>query len=351
MTSFRVLGDKVVTKSEYLDDLRTNPDRPSAFEGQFLEETVPPPQVTQFRPIGMGLPLTILIREVYTGKHPKKGVLGGGGKAMLVTSALKGYASYAPASRAVNFAEPSISPRKTMMAPSAANAGTNVVAYSPAVLTEQMFFTVEMAFDRYPEGLLNTVSSAFTGAANIPLLLPAREFLLAAGGLIKITNEWAEALIDGRAAFSMTDTIDFDVPGVAPTKADFRVFGSDAHRDLTYKPGVGLVSSTGTRYDGDEPYVVVSLDGAERKSLESFAPTLATAEQLKKFLNARDGTEASIEFLLEGIKLANDITYRKEAQELAEQLKTEPDGPAKEAKTKRLEAVKKNILSKELQLT
>lgn len=351
MTNFRVLGDKVVTKSEYLEDLQANPDRPSALESLGQQEGVQSDAVTQFKPIGMGLPLTVLIREVYTGKHPKKGFLGGGGKAMLVTSALKGYASYAPASRAVNFTEPSIEPHKTMMAPSAANAGTNVVAYSPAVLTEQMFFTVEMAFDRYPEGLLNTVASAFTGAANIPLLLPAREFLLAAGGLIKIGNDWAEALVDGRATFSRTDTVDFDVPGVAPTKADFRIMGSDAHRGLTYQPGVGLVSDTGTAYDGDEPYVVVSLDGAERKSLADFAPTLATAEQLKKFLNARDGAEASIEFLLEGVKLANDLAYRKEAQDLAKQLETEPDGPDKEAKTKRLAAVKKNILNKDLQLT
>ncbi|GGL35574.1 hypothetical protein [Caulobacter rhizosphaerae] len=351
MSVFRVLGEEVVTKSEYLESRSADPDRPSPLEAALggakgLESDLT--GATQFVPIGSGQPLTVLIREVYTGKHPKKTILGGGDKSMLVTTALKGYATYAPASRAVNFAEPGIGSRRQLVAPSAVNAGTNVVAYSPAVLTDQLIFTVEMAFDRFPEGLLNTIASSFTKAAAVPLLLPAREYLLAAGGLLKIATDWADALVDGEPAFSSTDTIDFDIPGVVPAKADFRVMGSEDHRGLTYKPGLGLVSATGTRYDGDSPYVVVSLDGAERKSLESFAPTLATAEQLKKFLNAKTGAEASIDALMQGIQLANDIAYREQALKLQAEISAETDAKQKEAKTKRLEAIKKNILTAEL---
>lgn len=350
MAVLRVLGDEVVSKAEYLKGLLEAPDRPSPLEAALAPkglESNPSDGATQFVPIGMGAPLTVLIREVYTGKHPKRALLGGD-KAMLVTSALKGYATYAPASRAVNFSEENIGPHRQLIAPSAANAGTNIVAYSPAVLTEQMHFTVEMAFDRFPDGLLRTISSAFTGAAAIPLLLPAKEYLLAAGGLLKIATDWADALVDGRAAFSITDTIDFDMPGTVPAKADFRVMGSEEHRGLSYKPGLGLVSASGTKYDGDSPYVVVSLDGAERKSLEAFAPTLATAEQLKKFLNAKDGAEASVDALMKGITFANDLNYRADALKLQAEIDAEKDDARKAAKSDRLEAIKKNILTAEL---
>jgi ABC-type dipeptide/oligopeptide/nickel transport system permease subunit len=41
-----------------------------------------PPDPIAFTPIGLGKPLTVMIREVYTGKFPKGGFLGGGGKDM-----------------------------------------------------------------------------------------------------------------------------------------------------------------------------------------------------------------------------------------------------------------------------
>jgi hypothetical protein len=124
--------------------------------------------------------------------------------------------------------------------------------------------------------------------------------------------------------------------------------GSEDHRGLSYKPGLGLVSASGTKYDGDSPYVVVSLDGAERKSLEAFAPTLATAEQLKKFLNAKDGAEASVDALMKGITFANDLNYRADALKLQAEIDTEKDDAKKAAKSDRLEAIKKNILTAEL---
>lgn len=349
MAVLRILGQEVVSKADFL--AKAQGRNPSGLEAALAPgglEGEPAPGVTQFQPIGPGKPLTILIREVYTGKHPKKAVFGGGGKQMLVTTALKDYATYAPSSRAVNFLEKDISPRKRLKAPMASSAGTNVVSYSPAVLSDQMHFTVEMAFDRFPDGLIDTISSAFGTAAEIPLLLPAREYLLGAGALIKLASSWAESLIDGRASFSITDSIDFNVPGTVPASADFRVLGSEEHIGLRYDPAAGLVSSSGKAYDGDEPYVIISLDGAERKSLQDFAPTLATAEQLKRFLTAKDGAEASIQAVLDGLKLANDLRFRAEALRLKEEIANEADAATKAKKQQRLSALVKNILTAEL---
>jgi hypothetical protein len=43
-----------------------------------------------FTPIGKGLPLSILIREVYTGAHPTRGLFGGSGD-VAVVSGVKNY--------------------------------------------------------------------------------------------------------------------------------------------------------------------------------------------------------------------------------------------------------------------
>jgi len=356
MTALRILGDTVVSRSDYYAAVAA-PE--GALEGASrlrsavgaessgALETTPPPGVTQFVAIGPGKPLTILIREVYTGRHPKAGLFRGN-KPMLVTTALKDYAAYAPASRAVNFMEAAVSPRQRLRAPMATSAGTNLVAYSPAVLTDQLQFTVEMSFDRFPEGLFAGLSAAFTAGAAIPLLMPASGYLLAAGSLVKIASDWADALTDGLPAFAKTETIDFDVPGVAPAQADFRVLGHAEHEGLIYDPGRGLVSKTNAVYDGDEPYVIVSLDGAERSKLQDFAPTLATAEQLRRFLTAKNGAETSITALLDGARLANDIRYREQAVRLTAEIAAEPDAVRKAAKEKTLEAVLKNILTPEL---
>jgi hypothetical protein len=360
MAVLRILGDEVVSRSRYLNevasrstlealaDLESHPLK-AAFALPGLEADAGP-GATEFAPIGLGQPLTILIRDVYTGRHPKKSILGGGGKHMAVVSALKDYATFAPSSRAVNFMEKDIGAHKHLRAPAATSAGTNIVAYSPAVLSDQLHYTVEMTFDRFPEGLVDAIGGAFKTAANLPILLPAQNYLLAAGSVIKIVSEWGNALADGKAAFSVTDTLDFNIPGSIPPSADFRVLGSEEHEGLKYDPARGLLRADGKPYDGDEPYVVVSLDGAARPALETFAPTLATAEQLKQFFAMKDGTEASIEAVVEGLKLATDLKYRDQAKNLKAALATEPDGPKKQDMQKRLSALQDNILSPELKL-
>ena len=355
MAVFQILGDTVLTKREYLERIsEASPESTAGQEsvgrnplgGDFatLSDVDEMPGAAQFEPIGPNKPLTILIRYVYTGRHPRTLLRG-------QRPTLKDYSMFAASSRAVNFLENSVGPNFNFRAPNAFQQGTNVVAYQPAVVVDSLTFTVEMAFDRFPDQLMNTIFSALTAAAGIPLLIPAAGYLLAASSLLKIGSEWADALTDGRAVFSATDSLDFNIPGALPPSADFRVMthGWDAS-GLKYQPGKGLVTRSGTPYDGDEPYVVVSLDGAERISLNGFAPTVATAGMLKQFFNLRDGAESSIEAILGALRLANDMSYREQAKALKSAIDKEPAGQRKSSLEERLTALQKNILNEDLKL-
>jgi hypothetical protein len=95
--------------------------------------------------------------------------------------------------------------------------------------------------------------------------------------------------------------------------------------------------------------VVISLDGAPRENLESFAPTVATAGIMKQFFNMRDGAEVVSTALIDAMKFANDMKYRGEAQDLQKQLASAAAGD-KAALQARLDALNKNILNEELRV-
>lgn len=354
MPAYRILGDQLISNGEFISRLasrRGGLESADDFAQSKLRKAFAPAGLeasssaaTQFVPIGLGRPLTILIREVYTGRFPVKGLFSGA-KPMAIVTGLKDYSVFAAASRAVNFLERNIAPRTRFRAPSTFADGTNVVAYSPAVLTDSFHFTVEMAFDNFDAELFDKISKGLTAAAGIPLLMPAAGYLLAASGLIKVGAEWADGLIDGNAAFSVTDSLDFNLPGTVPPSADFRVLCRFDAAGLRYDPSRGLLDTDGRVYDGDEPYVIVSLDGAERKNLEAFAPSLATAAVLKQFFNMRSGAELSVTALLDGMKLANDMKYRADAEALKRQIATAGTDAEREGLQARLESLNKNILN------
>jgi hypothetical protein len=355
---FRILGDEVVTRSEYFQKLANGGPSVAAMQNlanhplkeAFAEAAVgvvSPPGAPGFTPIGKGLPLSILIRYVYTGKHPKW--LFGSSKPMCVVTGLKNYSDYAPSSRAVNYLRQDISPHTGFVAPPTYEAGTNVVAYSPALLSDSLHFTVEMAFDRFPDQLMKTISETLGSLAGIPLLVPAQGYLLAASTVINVASQWTDALVDGKASFSITDSLDFDLPGVAPPPADFRVLADDpALLGMKFDPAHGLVGPGGTPYGGDSPYVVISLDGKERDNLKGFAPTVAAAGIIKQFFNMRDLGQATADAVLAGAKLLNDMKYRQEALDLKAKVQAETDPDKKQKLEDQLKAILKNIQTTEL---
>lgn len=366
MAQFHVIGGELISKSRFMEqaaeveglatggslvlpsgqavtlqDVATAPDQPY----NLTEDNKR--LVTEFTPIGPNKPLTILIQYVYPGKYPKGGIFGGA-KDMAVVSGVKDYAVFAAASRAVNFLKKDVKARNGFIAPSAFEEGTPLISYQSAVVSDSQTITIEGAFDNFPDEFINKVGDAFSSAAGIPLFLPWAGYLMTAGAVTKLASGLADALFDGKPAFSFDETLDFNTPGRVLPTADFRVLASnnfeEAAKKLRFDPTRGLVDGAGRAYEGDEPYVVISLDGAERPKLVDFAPTVASAAVLKRFFNIRDGANASVEAVLGGLKLLSDSKYRFEADALKKTISAlSAEDPNRQKLQERYDALIKNI--------
>jgi len=332
---YSVLGQSVLHPQEY---------REQAKELVALESA----EVTAFTPIGLHKPLTIQIRHVYTGRFPKQKFLSGA-KDMLVTSAMKDVVVFNAASRAVNFLRKDVGPNSSMNSPAATEQGTPLVAYLPAVTSPSTILTLEIVFDEFPDQLFGKVSSAFQAVSGLPIFLPASGYLMAASSVIKLAGNLGQALFDGKPVFAATETLDFDIPGATSPEAEFRVICNPDFdpTPLKFEPKKGLVDkSTGAPYKGDEPYIVLSLDGKQREEFAAFAPTAASAVLLEKFFNVKDGSEAALDTLVESMKLLSDSKYRFQADSVKRKLDAATAG-SDEAKAlkERYDALLANILN------
>ena len=98
-------------------------------------------------------------------------------------------------------------------------------------------------------------------------------------------------------------------------------------------------------YTGDSPYIIISINGKESKSLKKFEASLATADMLNQYFGETTHKEA-VEQILNGATLCTDLYYRNKIDELDQQIKN-PDTSAEE-KLKIIEeraAYLKNIIN------
>jgi len=296
-------------------------------------------------------PLCVQIRHVYTGKYPKGGFLKSDEQPMVLTSALKDYATYAPATRAVNFLT-RVEAHKALTTPSATEAGTPIVAYYPAVVADSLTLTLDMAFDGFDESLVAGIGNAFKDLGGLPIFATIGGYLIAGGSLIKLAGDTADRLIDGTPKFSQTVELNFRPENGPVIGADLRVVCNNSFDPSGYRYdfGKGLISKTGDKvYDGDEPYIVLLIDGAERESLKNFAPTAITAAQLDKFFGAKPGAEVAIDGLVGAMKLWNDFTYREQADAVAKKMADSSlSADQKKVLKDKFDALVKNIQSDEL---
>jgi hypothetical protein len=87
-----------------------------------------------------------------------------------------------------------------------------------------------------------------------------------------------------------------------------------------FEPKRGLIDSSSQPYTGDEPYIVLSLDGKQRDEFSTFTPTAASAAVMEKFFNLKDGTETAIDTLVSAVQLYNDSKYRSQADSVKQKL-------------------------------
>jgi hypothetical protein len=288
-------------------------------------------KVVPFEPIGVGKPLVIEIRHIYTGKFPEAGLNPFDKKKdMLVTSAMRSIATFNAAPRAINFLVKKIPPKYNIKYASASEGGTSLICYTPALIEENSVLTIEIGFDEFPDEFFTAVSKALTQAAGVPIFITASTYLLAAGIIAKLVGKVSKALFDKPSVFKATVPVTFEHPGDYISQADFRIITDDnADRCLVksllkeYHVGQGgqLVDDNGNPYEGDLPYVVISLDGGEYAGYAGFTATAASAALLEQFYSIEDKKPQPLDMLVEAVELYNDWEFRKQADGLSKKLK------------------------------
>lgn len=306
------------------------------------------PGVVDWQPIGVGKPLTIEIREVYTGKFPSSAF--GSQKPMLVASATKSIATFDAKPLALNFLTRKTAKNSRINRPGANQQGTPVIFYSPAMTDLSMTVDLSMVFNEFPKEFFDIVSGALKSAAGVPVFLTQSMYLLAASEVTRIAGAVGEMLFDGKPAFEASEAIDLALPGAAAAIAGFmlitpgNVDSVDAtlRRDYQIKAGK-LVNEKGEPYAGDVPYVILAVDGTPRPDLEHFAPSALTAAALSQFYGLKDGAKTALGPLLDALKLYSDMSFRTEIDKIDSRLKNVKDESQRRELGERRDALLKNI--------
>ena len=235
--------------------------------------------------------------------------------------------------------------------PSASTQGTPIIFYSPALLERSLTLDLTIIFDNFPKEIFEQVGNFFSSAAGLPIFLAQSAYLVGAGMLLKIIGDIGEAVFDGNPSFNSSDAIDIFLPGSKPMLPGFALI-TDSNVDqldpnfrnnFQINSAGKVVNSAGKEYDGDVPYLVISLDGTKSDELKDFTPTAASAAVLSKFFGVKNKQEQSLDVLLDALKLYNDFSYRKQIDQLDEKITNSTDKDEKADLQKKREALLKNI--------
>ena len=299
-----------------------------------------------FTPIGLGLPLTILIHEVYTGRHPRAGLFRAVAD-MLVTSSIKSISTFDAQPLALNLLERAVQAKSRVRRAGASRQGTSLVYYSPSVIDVSLTLDLSIVFDQFPAEFFESAGGLMIAAAGIPLFFAQSSYLLGAGALTKLVGKAAEKLFDGTPAFRVSEPLDIQLAGNVPLAAGFLLL-TDGHLDLEFRQTYRVnqrgrvVDSRGAEYQGDIPFIVLSIDGAPHQEFAAFAPTAASSVILSRFLGVQEGDQQSVHTAIEAISLYSDFKFRQQLDQLDRQIAATPIGN-QDSLRKRREAIAANI--------
>lgn len=309
-----------------------------------------------FSPIGENLPLTIAIREVYTGRFPK---FPANDRSLLVASAVKGMGVYSEAPRAVNLIQQQVSRNQRMRTFSPTEKGTPYIFHTPALTQLSTSVGVELNFGGFPKEITDAIGNALQAASSIPVFAAASPYLLVGGVITKLAGNLAHAFSSsGSAEMTFSDEVNFIDPGSLLPHARFIVAVDSRERDFqrikndfkTDEQGRLVEKNNPAKsYEGEAPYVVMSLNGAPRPDLKDFAPTAATAAMLAKYYNIGEGRQSLATITIDAFKAYNDLTLIDDVKKLKEQLAAATAGSDEEKAIKaKLEALSKQMFNEEL---
>lgn len=303
-------------------------------------------------PIGPGLPLTLMIREVYTGRYPKTSFITKK-KPMLVTSAVKSIVMPEAKPRALNILKKEVTPKSFPMG-AATEPGVPLIFYSPALLEMSLKLDLSMSFDDFNQEVFDQIGDLFSQAAGIPLFVTQSFYLIAAGMITKLVGKIGEAIFDPSQEFSSSDQLNINLPGSPALPAGFVLVTSDDlgtaeakfRADHHIGPEGRLLKKDNTPYDGDVPYMVISADGRPDEELKKFTPTAVSAAVISRFFSVRENQSLPLDIMIDALKLYNDIKFRSEIERIDDQIKAiKDDDPEKEKKKADLQKKKNALLA------
>ena len=192
---------------------------------------------------------------------------------MLLTSAVRdAIATFNMAPRAINLMPKGVRKKSHLQGTAATENGTDLIYYVNALTAQSLTVTIDVAFDDFPEELVNQVAGMICGAGAIPLFGPYNGVLLGVRTAIKLVSKLVRSLADARPDLTVHHRFDFEVAGAPIPSSGYWVLSNATlnHEAFRFDLEHGLVDkATNRTYDGDEPYVVLLLDGTRNDRLSS----------------------------------------------------------------------------------
>jgi len=308
---------------------------------------VPSFQPTPFKPIGIGLPLLIRLHTVYVGDLSTN--IFTNKLSILVSSMVKDDVTYDAASRAVNQIFKPVKD-KTRLYMRASNQGSEILYYTKAYDNSRLLVEVEVKADKFNQDLFNNISNGLNNASGLPIFIPYASYMFVGGQLFKIAGEFFNKIMEKVPVLNFPFTITNDVGGLIDTTSRFLIGGNPNELqhfngyDITHddtSPGNVYLSKDGVAYQGDIPYIILSLDGNSHDAYDKFKPTMATAAIMKKYYGVSE--KSNMDVLQDMVTLYNDYTYLKKSKNLATQIEGVTDASEREKMKKLLDAYKSNI--------
>jgi len=314
-----------------------------------LEEGTKP---IPYLPIGLGKPLIIRLHTIHVGDL--KNGLRNKKQSVIVTSMIKDDITYNIPPRGVHQIYQSVKDRYTLF-PQAGNEGTELIYYSPALDSNKLLLDIEIKANRIKSEIIDEIENGLISASGVPVFSPYGSFILAGGKMIKIAGNILNKFMDREPLLKYSFDIRNEIGGMTNSTSGIRIGTNFETREefRNYKcihdannDGKLILAKNGIRYDGDVPYVILSVDGRNSEKYKDFKATIITAAKLKKYYGISDSTNISEE--VELFKISNDYNYLKKIIELKSKMKNEENVEKIENINQFIETYTKNISSTHL---
>jgi len=273
---------------------------------------------------------------------------------VLVTSKIKDDTTYGIPAPCVHQIYHEVEDRNTLY-PRAGVEGTELIYYSNASEGGVLNVDLEIKADKFKKEIITDVSNGFSQAAGLPIFAPYAPFMLVGQQLLKTAGNVIEKAIDRTPLLRYSFKILYDVGGTTDTTEGLKIGTDDRYKGefrgckITPNPdspGNFYLTKNGQQYNGDAPYIIISLDGRSEERYKDFKATIASAALLKKFYDTEGSTHiGDIQSMLQ---VYNDFNYIKEYRKIAAKIEQEIEPGKKSELSARMEAYRLNIMDQSL---